>query len=116
MQIFNWQKTTPDKQRLYFESLRDIARDLAEIKTSINTLKTAQDELIDDDATFKTVVDELTAWAEALATKLNADGGVTDVDYDAVITADAPATLSATKATAGPATLTATKTDLTVTS
>ena len=70
----------------------------------ITAQKVIIDELVDDHATFKTVVGELTAWAEALATKLNADGGVTDTDYDAVITADAPATL------------TATKTDLTVTS
>lgn len=93
-----------------------------ETKTAVDDLidrqaenKTAIDELIDDHAGFKTVVDEIKAWAEALATKLNADGGVTDEDYDATIAADAPDTLSAadptaitaSKATAGPATLSA---------
>ena len=57
------------------------------------------DELHDDHATFKTVVDELTAWAEALATKLNNDSGITDTDYDATITADAPETLGSSKTT-----------------
>lgn len=77
--------------------------------------KTAIDELIDDHATFKAVTDELTAWAEALGTKLNSDTGVNDADYDADITADAPETLSASdpsvitasSPTAGPDTLSA---------
>lgn len=34
-----------------------------------------------------TAVNEINTWAEALATKLNADGGVTDTNYDATITA-----------------------------
>lgn len=32
-------------------------------------------------------VNEINTWAETLATKLNADNGVTDTNYDAVITA-----------------------------
>ena len=100
------QKTFNDAVETLVEELHD---DHATFKTAIDETKTAVDELIDDHATFKTVVDELTAWAEALATKLNADTGVADTDYDATITADAPATLTATKPTAGPATLTATK-------
>ena len=93
-----------------------------ETKTAVDDLidrqaedKIAIDELIDDHASFKTVVDELKTWAEALATKLNADAGVTDEDYDTAITADAPDTLSAgaptaitaSKPTAGPDTLSA---------
>jgi hypothetical protein len=31
---------------------------------------------------FATSIDNLNAWATALATKLNADAGVTDVNYD----------------------------------
>jgi hypothetical protein len=68
------------------------------VDTELDALRTLANELRTDHATFKTVVDELTAWAEALATKLNADAGVTDVDYDAVITAAAPATLAAAAA------------------
>jgi len=92
-------------------ALRALANELrtdhATTKATVDAARTAIIELIDDHATFKTVVDELTAWAEALATKLNADAGVTDVDYDAIITADAPATLTATAPAAGPATLSA---------
>ena len=92
-------------------ALRTLANELrtdhATTKATVDAARTAIIELIDDHATFKTVVDELTAWAEALATKLNADAGVTDVDYDAIITADAPATLTATAPAAGPATLSA---------
>lgn len=33
-------------------------------------------------ATLQTEVDNLNAWATALATKLNADAGVTDTNYD----------------------------------
>ena len=77
--------------------------------------KIALDELIDDHEAFRVLVAELVAWAETLAAKLNADGGVTDTDYDADITAEAPAVLSAgdptaitaSKPTAGPDTLTA---------
>ena len=61
----------------------------------ITAQKVIIDELVADHETSRTVVAELTAWAEALSTKLNTDGGVTDTDYDAVITADAPATLTA---------------------
>jgi len=93
-------------------ALRALANELrtdhATFKTTVDAARTAIIELIDDHATFKTVVDELTAWAETLATKLNADAGVTDTDYDAIITADAPATLTATAPAAGPATLSAT--------
>lgn len=74
------------------EGLRKI---LEAMYTEITALRTLANELRTDHGTFKTVVDELTSWAEALATKLNADTGVTDTDYDAVITADAPATITA---------------------
>ncbi|MDY0373587.1 MAG: hypothetical protein RBQ86_05680 [Candidatus Izemoplasmatales bacterium] len=74
------------------EGLRKI---LEAMYTEVTALRTLANELRTDHATFKTVVDELTAWAEALATKLNADAGVTDTNYDAVITADAPATITA---------------------
>ena len=98
-------KTTVDAARTAIIELID---DHATFKTAADAVETLIEELHDDHATFKTVVDELTAWAEALATKLNADAGVTDVDYDATITADAPATLTAAKPPTGPATLTAT--------
>lgn len=42
--------------------------------------------MVEVDAT-RALVNELRAWAIALATKLNADAGVTDEDYDAVIAA-----------------------------
>lgn len=80
--------------------LRAILADLTALKTAVDAHKIAVDELIDDHATVKTVVDELTAWAETLATKLNADAGVTDTNYDAIVAADAPATLTASKPTA----------------
>ena len=107
-------KTSHDAMETLIEELHD---DHA-------TSKLIVDELVADHATFKTCVDEIEAWAEALATKLNADAGVTDVDYDAVITASAPATLTnagpatltAAKPASGPATLTAVTTALTVTS
>ena len=44
--------------------------------------------MVEVDAT-RALVNELRAWAIALATKLNADAGVTDEDYDAVIAAPA---------------------------
>jgi hypothetical protein len=75
---------------------------LDELRLSVSGIRTLALELKADHATFKTVVDELTAWAEALSTKLNADTGVTDADYDAIITADAPATLSASDPSALP--------------
>ena len=62
-----------------------------------SSMKALLDELHDDHATFKTVVDELKTWAQTLATKLNADTGVADTDYDTTITASAPATLTAGK-------------------
>lgn len=121
-------KTSVDGIETLVEELHDdhaiskVAVD--EGKTAIDDLvdrqaenKIAVDELIDDHAAFKTVVDELTAWAEALGTKLNSDSGVNDEDYDAEIASDAPDTLSAgdptaitaSKPTAGPETLTAPK-------
>jgi len=74
------------------ETLRKLLEAMYE---EITALRTLANELRTDHGTFKTVVDELTAWAEALATKLNADAGVTDTNYDATITADAPAAISA---------------------
>lgn len=74
------------------ESLATI---LNAMDTEIDAIRTLVNELRTDHATFKTVVDELTAWAETLAAKLNVDLGVNDTDYDAVITADAPATITA---------------------
>jgi hypothetical protein len=97
-------KATVDACRTAIIELID---DHATNKTTIDECRTAIIELIDDHATFKTVVDEVTAWAEALATKMNSDGGITDTDYDAVITADAPATLTAGDPTASAPTLTA---------
>lgn len=34
------------------------------------------------EAELQAQIDNLNAWATALATKLNADAGVTDIDYD----------------------------------
>jgi len=58
---------------------------------------TLVNEMADDHATNKAVVDELKTWAQTLATKLNADAGVTDTNYDTTITNSGPATLSASK-------------------
>lgn len=47
--------------------------------------KTLQRLMGSDDAglaALATSITNLNAWATALATKLNADGGVTDADYD----------------------------------
>lgn len=47
--------------------------------------KTLEDLLVERDdtiAALQTSVTNLNAWATALATKLNADAGVTDVNYD----------------------------------
>ena len=63
----------------------------------ITAQKVIIDELVDDAATMRTVVLELEGWAETLGTKLNADAGITDTDYDAVITATVPAALTAEK-------------------
>lgn len=73
----------------------DLTAELARIKADLDALAALANELRTDHATFKTVVDELIAWAETLATKLNADTGVNDTDYDTEITATTPATLSA---------------------
>lgn len=39
-------------------------------------------DLLADIASLQTSVTNLNTWAAALATKLNADAGVTDVNYD----------------------------------
>jgi len=53
----------------------------------------AQNELLDEIQTKITelanLANELRSWAIALATKLNADTGVADTDYDTTITAPA---------------------------
>lgn len=67
--------------------------------------KIAIGELIDDRETFRVLVVALVAWAEALSTKLNADTGVDDTDYDADIAAEAPGVLSAGDQDAAPAVL-----------
>jgi hypothetical protein len=73
---------------------------LVDLRARVVELKTLTDELTDDHATTKAAVDEIETWAEALATKMNSDGGITDTDYDAVITNSGPATLTASKSTA----------------
>lgn len=50
--------------------------DLTQVKTLQNLGVTA------DNADLATQVANLNAWATALATKLNADAGVTDTNYD----------------------------------
>jgi len=75
------------------------------VRTTVDEMRTLSVELRADHASFKAAVDELHTWAETLSAKLNADAGVTDTDYDAVITADAPATLTAGDPTATPAAL-----------
>ena len=75
------------------------------IRTTLDQTRTLSVELRADHASFKAAVDELHTWSETLAAKLNADAGVTDTDYDAVITADAPATLTAGDPTAAPSAL-----------
>lgn len=50
----------------------EVKRYIAEQLASIITTNTAQ----------ATSITNLNAWATALATKLNADAGVTDVNYD----------------------------------
>ncbi len=56
---------------------------LVDLKSWLDALHTTVTET-------RTMVVELHAWAEATATKLNADTGVTDVDYDADISASDP--------------------------
>lgn len=80
--------------------LRSILTDLTALKTAVDSQKTLLDELHDDHATYKAVVDELKTWAQTLGAKLNADTGVNDTDYDATISNSAPATLTASKPTA----------------
>ena len=51
----------------------------------LNQIKALQNLLAERDAdiaALQTSVTNLNAWATALATKLNADAGVTDVNYD----------------------------------
>lgn len=48
------------------------SKTLDKLLLAINTLNTSQ----------ATSITNLNAWATALATKLNADAGVTDVNYD----------------------------------
>lgn len=91
-----------DKQKINLEAVQNprmLANLLNALYTEVAALRTLTTELRTDHATYKTCVDEIEAWAEALATKLNSDGGVTDADYDAVITASAPATITAAAAT-----------------
>lgn len=95
-------RVTVSESKTLLDELHD---DHATFKTALGQTKVLVDELHDDHATLKTAVDEVIAWAEALATKLNADTGVADTDYDADITAAAPATLTAAKPTASPASL-----------
>lgn len=44
-------------------------------------------DMITDVNLLITAVNEINTWAETLAAKLNSDTGVTDANYDAVITA-----------------------------
>lgn len=46
------------------------------------TLKRLLDSIAAGDTSQATSISNLNAWATALATKLNADAGVTDTDYD----------------------------------
>ena len=83
----------------------DLGQWLEDARTTLAECRTLVMELRADHATEKAVIDEMTAWAETLGAKLNADAGVTDTDYDAVITADAPATLTAGDPSAPPSSL-----------
>lgn len=67
----------------------EMCRDPLQLQSFLNALYT-------EVAANTTLSTELRTWAGTLATKLNADGGVTDADYDATITATAP-TSQATK-------------------
>jgi len=121
-------KTSVDTTNTLATELRT---DHATTKTSVDELKTLTDELHDDHAIFITLCTELELDLEAavaditamraaivgITAKLDADGGVTDTNYAAtwdpaaqtstVIAAPQVATITATKATAGPATITA---------
>jgi len=81
----------------------ELKADHATFITLTDALKTATNGNI-------TAITELITWAETLAAKLNLDGGVTDQDYDADITAEAPAAVTASPpealAAADPAALT----------
>lgn len=65
----------------------------------LNKMATLLNELRTDHGTFRTHCAEIESWAETLAAKLNADGGVTDVNYDATITNSPPAAISASAIT-----------------
>ena len=112
--------------------LAELVTDHATYKTAVDELNTLTDELRADHATFITLTNELHvdvdlngAALEAILTKMDADGGITDTDYVAVhgrsgsgtsiqaaaVTASDVATITAAEATAGPAALTATATD-----
>lgn len=51
-------------------------------RTLARLLGEADDTVAASVTALQTSVTNLNAWAAALATKLNADAGVTDVDYD----------------------------------
>lgn len=82
-----------------FQNPEEMVKLINAMVTEIDALTTLTTELRTDHATFKACVDEIETWAETLATKLNADAGVTDVNYDATITNSAPATITAAAAT-----------------
>jgi hypothetical protein len=91
-----------NKQRIDLANVANpesLCRLLNAMYTEVTALRTLTTELRTDHATFKAAVDELETWAETLGAKLNADGGVTDEDYDATITNSAPATITAAAAT-----------------
>jgi hypothetical protein len=77
-----------------------LVKTLNAMQTEITALTTLANELLADHATLIASVGEIETWAETLAAKLNADGGVTDENYDAVITNSPPATLTAAAVTA----------------
>ena len=90
-------------KRISYEAVKDpvqLERLLNAMMDNIDSLITLTSELRTDHATFKASVDEIETWAETLAAKLNADGGVTDTDYDATITNSPPATITAAAVTA----------------
>jgi hypothetical protein len=55
-------------------------QDPVQLQRLLNAMQTQIDNLI-------TLANELNAWAETLAAKLNLDSGVNDQNYDATITA-----------------------------
>ncbi len=107
--------------------VNELQDDHATTATAVDELNTLTDELHDDHATNKTMTDELhvdvdliTLAVDGIVAKLDGDAGITDTNYEAVhgvggsgaalpaaaIAATDVATITATKATAGPATLT----------